>query len=275
MDKRGGVAERQSFSTRMAARILAISPDRIRYWVKRKLVKPTASRGRHYQFSFEDLLMMRLTKELLPTRRRLLPLKRCLERLSGTLIADRPITAVKLYHEDGRIMVRDGRARFEAETGQLLLSFGEREFGEAVHQADSPARMRRLLSAAAELEETNPLRALRLYHEYLEHEPDDGAIHRRLSRLFELGGDLQSAIRHLDAAAVLEPDLVEIHFDLGVLYRKLQDFDRATACFKQALERDPELIEAHLHLAQIYEQQGRERDSFRHLSAAYRLMNKG
>lgn len=274
MDKLGGAVQRQSFTTRMAARILAISPDRIRYWVKRRLVKPSASHGRHYQFSFEDLLMMRLTKELLPSRRRLLPIRRCFERLSGMLPGDRPMTALRLYQEDGRILVRDGASRFEAETGQFVLAFSEQDYGESVRHADAPARLRRLLAAAAEMEESNPLRALRLYHEYLEHEPDDSDIHRRLSRLFELNGDLQGAIRHLDAAAVLEPASAEIPFDLGVLYRKQQDFDRAAACFSQALERDPSLIEAHLHLSQIYEEQGRERDSFRHLSAAYRLMHK-
>src|SRR5215469_10190796 len=106
MDKRGGAAERQNFSTRMAARILAISPERIRYWVRHKLVKPAAVRGRHYQFTFEDLLMMRMAKELLPNRRRLEAVARCFQRV-GQMLDARPVTAVKLYEEDGRILVRD------------------------------------------------------------------------------------------------------------------------------------------------------------------------
>jgi DNA-binding transcriptional MerR regulator len=95
MDKRGGVAERRNFSTRMAARILAISPERIRYWVKRKLVKPAAVRGGHYQFTFEDLLMMRLAKELLPTKRRLDAVQQCFERVSRMIDARRPLTAAR------------------------------------------------------------------------------------------------------------------------------------------------------------------------------------
>src|SRR5690348_18426006 len=120
MDKQGGgAAERKNFSTRMAARILAISPQRIRYWVKHKLVKPAAVRGRHYQFTFEDLLMMRLAKELLPNKRRLEAVARCFQRVGQMLNAQRPVTAVKLYEEDGRILVRDGAAVFEADTGQM------------------------------------------------------------------------------------------------------------------------------------------------------------
>jgi tetratricopeptide (TPR) repeat protein len=274
MDKRGGVAERKNFSTRMAARILAISPERIRYWVRHKLVKPAAIRGGHYQFTFEDLLMMRLAKELLPNRRRLQAVQRCFQRVGRMLDAGRPVTAVKLFEEDGRILVRDGPFTFEADTGQLVLDYGVPSAGETIKQADAPARLRRTLEAAQELEESNPARALKLYRDYLEHRPRDGAVHRRLSRLFETNGDPAGAIRHLDAAAVLEPDCAELHFDLGVLYRKLSNLDRSAASFRRALECDPDLIEAHLHLAQIYEQQGRKREAMRHLSAAHRLINQ-
>ena len=112
------MAERQNFSTRMAARILAISPGRIRYWVRRKLVKPAAVRGRHYQFTFEDLLMLRLAKELLPNRRRLEAVQRCFERVGRITDTERPVTALKLYEADGRILVREGAVTFEAETGR-------------------------------------------------------------------------------------------------------------------------------------------------------------
>jgi DNA-binding transcriptional MerR regulator len=274
MDKRGGgVAERKSFSTRMAARILAISPERIRYWVKRKLVKPAAVRGRHYQFTFEDLLMMRLAKELLPNRRRVEAVARCFARVGQMLDLERPVTAVKLYEEDGRILVRDGVVTFEADTGQMLLDYGVPGGGRTIKQADSPVRLRRLLETAGELEESNPARAIQMYRDYLEHRPRDGAIHRRLSTVFESSGDPVSAARHLDTAAVLDPDNAELHFDLGVLHRKLKNLERAAASFERALESEPSLIEAHLHLAQIYEQQGRKREAMRHLSAAHRLID--
>jgi tetratricopeptide (TPR) repeat protein len=275
MDKRGGgVAERQNFSTRMAARILAISPERIRYWVKRKLVKPAAVRGRHYQFTFEDLLMMRLAKELLPNRRRLEVVARCFQRVGHMLDAQRPMTALKLYEEDGCILVRDGAVIFEADTGQMRLEYAVARAGETIKQADAPVRLRRLLDAAGGLEETNSARAVQMYREYLQFRPRDGAVHRRLSTLLERAGDLSGAVRHLDAAAVVEPNSAELHFDLGVLYRKLQNMERAAACFSRALECEPDLIEAHLHMAQIYEQQGRKREAMRHLSAAHRLINQ-
>jgi tetratricopeptide (TPR) repeat protein len=273
MNKRGGVAERQNFSTRMAARILAISPERIRYWVKRKLVKPAAVRGRHYQFTFEDLLMMRLAKELLPNRRRLEAVARCFQRV-GRMLDARPVTAVKLFEEDGHILVRDGAVTFEAETGQMRFDFHGGPASQMIKQAEAPVRLRRLVDAASGLEEANPPRAAQLYREYLQYRPSDVAVHRRLSAMFERIGDAGSALRHLDAAVVLEPNNAEFHFDLGVLCRKIQNLERAAASFSRALECEPDLLEAHLHLAQIYEQQGSKREAMRHLSAAHRLINQ-
>ncbi|MGA2412232.1 MAG: MerR family transcriptional regulator, partial [Candidatus Binataceae bacterium] len=58
----GGVPRSQTFSTRAAARILAVPAYRIRYWVRQQLVSPVALRGRRYRFAFNDLLMMRLAK---------------------------------------------------------------------------------------------------------------------------------------------------------------------------------------------------------------------
>src|SRR5215510_6457351 len=119
-----------TFSTRSAARILAVSPERIRYWVKQRLVNPSATEGRNYRFAFNDLLVMRLAKELLGSRRNLDPLQRSLERARELVPADRPVTSLKLVNEDGRIVVSEGGVLIEAESGQLLFNFrGERQVG--------------------------------------------------------------------------------------------------------------------------------------------------
>ena len=59
-------------------------PERIRYWVKRQFIYPSTLRGRNFRFAFNDLILMRLAKELLPTRRHLEPIQRCFESLFDT-----------------------------------------------------------------------------------------------------------------------------------------------------------------------------------------------
>lgn len=263
-------ARLQTFSTRSAARILAVSPERIRYWVRQRLVKPARTQGRRYEFAFNDLLMMRLAKELLPTRRHLQPVRRCFERLGKVLDPDRPVTSLKLYEEDGRILVRDGRIRFEADSGQMILDFDLERFAREVGR--SAANGRRLtLEDTAALAQAEPVRAIKLYRELLAREPRNSVAHIELATMLERQRDTRGAIRHLLTAATIEPDNAELHYRLGLLYLQRDRAEDALKRFLRVVEIDPKSIDAHRQVAEIYESLGRKREAVRHLSAVHRL----
>ncbi len=270
-----GIQERQTFSTRAAARILAVSPDRIRYWVKRRLVAPSAARGRRYRFDFNDLLLMRMAKELLPRRRRLGAFKRCVERARGQTSPARPTPALKLHNDDGRIVMREGAALFEIDTGQLLLRFGAPRAAGTVEHRFGPARVHERFEEARRLAESDPLRALKLHSEFLGREPRDFAAHTRMAALLEGAGDLTGALRHLLGAAVLAPANAEVNLRLGALYRRREDVENALQCFERAAQCDPLSIEAHRNLAELYESAGRRRDAERHLVTLDHLCRGG
>lgn len=263
-------ANLQTFTTRSAARILAVSPDRIRYWVKRQLVKPAAVEGGRYQFGFNDLLVMRLTKELLPMRHHLQPIRRCFERLSTILDRRRLVTSLKVFEEDGRIVVRDGGLKFEADTGQLLLDFDLRRF-ESEAGAPDEDNLRELADRALALEESEPARAAQLYLRALESGPGNSELRIRLGALLERAGDAPGALRHYLHAVTAAPDDGGVHLSLGRLYRKLEKPERAVRSYLRVLALDPDSAEAHQNLAELYEQIGRKRDALRHLSALHRL----
>ena len=269
----GGTARAQTFSTRAAARILAVSPDRIRYWVKRRLVQPAATRGRRYRFAFNDLLVMRMAKELLPSRRHLEPFQRCFERVRSFFEPERSLTSLKLHHEDGRILVRDGEAVFEAESGQLLLRFGGACLTGKVEDRFGPARVRARFDEAKRLAESDPLRALMLCSDLLGREPRNFELHMRMASLLEREGDIAGAMGHLLGAAVLVPANAEVHVRLGLVYRKREEYDNALQSFLRAVECDPLSVEAHRNLAELYERVGRKREALRHLSTLHRLMS--
>jgi len=267
----GSLARVQTFSTRAAARILAVSPDRIRYWVKRRLVKPAWVRGRRYRFAFNDLIMMRMAKELLPQRRHLGPFQRCFDKVRGIFGPSRPVTSLRLENDDGRIIVRDGEVAFEAESGQLLLRFEAAQPAGQLDDRFGPARVRARFEEAKRLAETDPLRSLMLYSDLLGREPRNFELHMRMAALLEREGDLGAALRHLLGAAVAAPANAEVHLRLGLLYRRREEQEQALQSLLRAVECDPLSLEAHRNLAELYERLGRKRDALRHLSTVHRL----
>jgi tetratricopeptide (TPR) repeat protein len=273
----GGVSA-QTFSTRSAARILAVSPDRIRYWVKRQLIRPSGTEGGQYRFAFNDLLVMRLAKDLLPGRRHLETVQRCFERVRNILGPARPVTSIRLANEDGRIVVRERDFAFEAESGQLILDFDSMR---ALLKLEEGASARRAKTATAEtaMETAKAARtaseealiARNMFAEILASGTRNADVHLKISAILERDGDLPSALKHLLSAATIEPANVEVHSRLGALYRKRGDLQSSLKSFIRALEFDSDSLDAHQNLAELYENMGRKREALRHLSAVNRL----
>lgn len=260
-----------TYSTRAAARILAVSPDRIRYWVRQRLVQPAAKRGRRYRFAFHDLLMMRMAKELLPGRRHLQPLQRCVERVRALIEPSRPLTSLKLETHDGLILVRQGNVIFEAQSGQLCLQFGRTQATGKVEERFGPTRVRERFEEAQRIAENDPFRALTLYSDLLARQPRNFELHVRMATLLEREGDLAGALRNLLGAAVLVPTNAEIHQRLGLLYRKRNENENALRSFLRAVECDPRSVETHRNLAELYEKLGHKREAMRHLSTLHQI----
>ena len=261
-----------TFSTRAAARILAVSPDRIRYWVRRRLINPAALPGRKYRFAFNDLLVMRLAKDLLRERRHLEPLQRCLKRMIDLVDPGRSVTSLKLVNDEGRIVVSDNGVLIEAETGQLLFDFrSERPTGK-VEESFGPARVRERFEEERRIAERDPLKALTIYSDMVGREPGNFEAHMRLSTLLEREGDLQGSLRHLLGAAAIVPASAEVHLRLGLLYRKREEHQPSLRSFLRALDCDPTSVEAHRNAAELYEASGRKREAQKHLNAIHRLI---
>jgi tetratricopeptide (TPR) repeat protein len=262
----------ETFSTRTAARILAVTPERIRYWVKRNLVRPLNLGGRNYRFAFNDLLEMRMAKELLGTRQHIDPVQRTLERVRTLVDPDRSVTSLKLVNDDGRIVVRDGPSLIEAETGQLIFDFAGNYQRGKIEDGFGPARVRERFEEARRVADEDPLKALNIYSELVGREPGNFEAHMRLATLLEREGDLSGALRHLLGAAAIVPASADVHLKLGLLYRKRDEHQNALLSFQRTLECDPANVEAHRNAAEMYEAAGRKRDSQRHLSAIHRLI---
>jgi tetratricopeptide (TPR) repeat protein len=228
-------------------------------------------RGRRYRFVFKDLLLMRMAKELLRGRRHLQPMQRCVDRIRVLVEPARSLTSLRFEDDRGLILVRQGGVIFEAQSGQLRLSFGCPSPVGKVEERFGPARVRERFEEARRIAEADPFRALTLYSDLLGREPRNFELHMRMAALLEHEGDLAGALRHLLGAAVLVPANAEVHQRLGSLYRKRDELEAALQSFLRAIECDPVSVETHRNLAELYERLGRKRESMRHLSALYRL----
>ncbi|HUO04349.1 MAG TPA: tetratricopeptide repeat protein [Candidatus Binataceae bacterium] len=257
----GGAA---AFSTRTAARILAVSPDRIRYWVKRNFIQPATPQSRKHRFAFGDLLVMRIAKEMLRARQHLDTVRDALNRVRNLAGPDRPVTALKLVNDEGRIVVRDGSALIDAHTGQLLFDFGGECRPGTIEERFGPARANARFEEMHRIAEADPLRALTLYSELAAREPGTFDTHLQMASILEREGDTSGALRHLLGAAAIMPASADVHLKLGLLYRKRSEHQHALRSFLRALECDPASVEAHCNAAEMYAALGRKQDARKH-----------
>jgi tetratricopeptide (TPR) repeat protein len=223
------------------------------------------------RFGFDDLLVMRLAKDLLPNRHHTEPMRRCLERVRGMFGEKRPLTSLRLFNRDGQIVVREGGVMVEAASGQLMFQFDTPTAPGKIEERFGPARVRERFEEARRLAESDPLRALTLYSELLGREPRSFEAHIHLAGLLERKGDLAGALRALLGAAAIAPTNAEVYVRLGLLYRQRSEMQNALGSFLRAVECDPLSLAAHRNLAELYEAMGRKRDALRHLSAVHRL----
>ena len=103
--------------------MLGLSPARLRAYVKAGLLCPQRGEAGELRFSFQDLLLLRtaegLVTERLPPRR----VRDALKKLRQRLPTERPLTGVQLDSDGDQVVVRDGDTAWQADSGQVLLTF--------------------------------------------------------------------------------------------------------------------------------------------------------
>ncbi len=229
-----------------AARILKVSPARLRYWERTDLVQPQTASGDHALFGFRDLVCLRailsLLEEGVPLRR----IRRNVELLRDRLPElDDPLGSLRLWVEGSeRIVIRHEGVLLEPD-GQMVLDFGT-DF--AVCEAVTP------ISTAAESGD--------------EHEETAEECFERGCRLDVESATVKQAIDAYLRGIELAPDFADCHCNLGAVYYNAGDRVAARRCFERCLEIDEQHVEAHFNLANLLEEDGCNEMSLHHYQAA-------
>ena len=289
------------FSTRDAARILAVTEDQIRTYARLGEVVPLRGAGGRLEFQFQHLLLLKTTKGLLeagvPARR----LRRIWSSLRRQLTGDLPITGIRIFADGERAVAWDGGARWRPDSGQFLLEFDVAEVAERAGERDpeetaaivmdpgymeglepEPATALATDESAAftaenwfhigcELESESTLEARHAYLQAIELDPDLADAHLNLGRLLHQVGELGKAEAQYREAVRCAPEDPTSHFNLGVLLEDRGRPEEAVLAYERVLVLDSDSADAQYNLGLLLETLGRRSEAMGHLMTARKL----
>ena len=254
-----GAAAKQAYSRTETRRLLGVSERQLSSWEKQKLVAPVASYG------FRELLALQTLIKLRQNRVHIVQIRRALVALRAKLRhIDNPLTELKLYAYGKKISVEvDGKA-MDAESGQLLLNFGESELSRllqfpgknpAIEEHDRRLTAERWFQRGLDLEQSGaaPEEVIDAYKKAIELDPKSaGALVNLGTIYFNARKWAEAEARYREALAA-DPEYALAHFDLANLYDERGDRGKALAHYEAALRISPNYADAHYNLALLYQ----------------------
>jgi tetratricopeptide (TPR) repeat protein len=264
------------FSTAEVANIVDLPNRRIRSFVRAGFLAPAKNKTGTLQFTFRDLLFLKTAKSLLASR---VPPKRILRILSSLkrqLPNEKHLSSLKIYADGRRVVVWDGKAQWQPDSGQFLFNFDARSVMRTVRLPQpKPAKAnldaRYWFNLAIEFEKTSAEEAQRAYEKALELDPTMSDAHLNLGKLYHDAGMLKKSEPHYQAAIKYSTDDAAPYFNLGVLLEDMKQPRQAARLYKEALDRDSAFADAHYNLGLVLESLGRRKEAFGHLRAARKL----
>lgn len=242
-----------AYSLRETARILKITPARLRYWQRTELVRASGSASDAVPaFAFGDLVGLRTLVALL---QRGVPLRRI--RQSVETVRRRipelewPLGALRAWGGPAvRLVVRHRGLLLEPE-GQLVL-----DFPGAVPPSQPLAPLARGAEDAATKEAPEPLTALEWFERGCALDSDPASY--------------SQAVAAYERAIRAEPDFADAHCNLGTVHYNQGQRARARTCYERVLALVPAHVEANFNLGNLLEEEGRQEAALRHYKAAMR-----
>lgn len=267
------------YGVRDIEKLLGLRRSAIRALIKAGFVTPQRGPRDAWRFSFQDLIVLRtaqaLSASLVPYRR----ITKALKELRRNLPDEMPLSGLRIAAVGDTVVVKEGDARWQAETGQYLLAFeGDPAAGAMNVVEQMPARneprhgAERAPAADDALEQRDTNAAIDAYRAQIADDPSRLDARTNLGRLLHESGRLNEAEQvYRDALKDFGNDALLL-YNFGVL---LDDMDRkveAMAAYQLALRGDPAMADCHYNLALLYEELERPKDAIRHMAQYRRLV---
>ena len=256
--------------------MLNVTPARVRAIVRTGVCTP-GRRGRWFQFSFQDLVLLRTAQGLLKAHISPRRVRTALRQLARQLPPDQPLTGVRVYADGKRVLVNKGGTAWNVEDGQALFNFDADRLRQAAGMVVPVARRHGRAAAAywftrgVALEEEDKVEACAAYRQALSLDPGLADAYLNLGRIVHEGGDTAQALRLYREAVRRIPDDPVAHYNLATALEDTRDLRAAAKHYHIAVELDAEFADAHYNLAQLLERLGQSKRALRHLMTYKRL----
>jgi tetratricopeptide (TPR) repeat protein len=275
-----------TLTTADVARVLGLSEARVRAFVRAGWCAPER-RGSTLAFQFRDLVVLRAAKSLHEARVPAARVKRALRALARELGGERALSGLRIAADGARVVVHQDGARFEPESGQLLLDFSvDALAAEAARLAPAAAPppqrsagapngaralAERAFDEALALEERDAAAARRAYRRALARDPSFSDAAVNLARLLHEAGRAKEAVALYQRALAVAPRDAELHYNLALALEDSTGAGAAMHHYEHALALDPSFADAHWNLAGLLEAAGRKQEALRHYRAYEKL----
>jgi tetratricopeptide (TPR) repeat protein len=259
-------------------RLLHLSKGTLRALVNAGFVSPSRGPRNTWRFTFQDLIVLRTAQALVeanvPRRR----ITRSLKQLREYLPDSMPLSGLSIGAVGERVVVKEGAARWQADTGQYLLAFeGDPASGSlSVVDQPTPAELDETelptpFEKAVFMEQIDEAAAIRAYQSIIAEDPSHIDARVNLGRLLHESGDYERGERAYREALDVCGDDAVLYFNLAVLLEERARVRESMQAYEAALRVDPQMADAHYNLSLLYKRIGRARDALRHMGEYRRL----
>lgn len=274
----------RSYSVRDVQRVLRLSPAVTRGLIRAGFVKPARGPRRAYRLSFQDLIVLRTARALIDARIPAKRIRRSLEALRRELPASLPLSGLAISAVGDHVVVRDGEARWQADSGQYLLGLDvtvedgvlqvvEHKAPAAPAAEPAEEHARDWFAEGLTLENTDPGAAVEAYRQAAQENPHNAAAWINLGRLLHvLAKTAEAEEVYRGALAHVGPDPLLL-YNQAVLLEDVGKTEAALEAYRAALAGDRNLADCHYNLARLYESLGKQQHAIRHLGEYRRLMS--
>jgi tetratricopeptide (TPR) repeat protein len=285
------------YSAEDVAKLLGIPVRTVSAWVRDGFLAPARDAAGEAQFSFQDVVLLRTAQGLIGASIAPARVRKALARLKKQLPAGRPLTGVAIAAEGNRIVVRDGGARWNPESGQVLFDFRVEEAGDGAPslmltelkpRAAKEAAAAATADSAAEgsdsadwyqvgctrEDEGDVDGAIAAYRRTLATNDGHAEARINLGRLLHDRGEAGEAVLQYRRVLETRPEDPIALFNLGVALEDQELLAEAADAYERAVKVDPRAADAHYNLAGVYERIGDRAAAIRHLRAYKKLTGK-